>query len=45
MAVTSGQSTTRTMSSMVRLIGRDRQDHAMMYLGTPPRLIGTEALC
>ena len=27
---------------MVRLIGQDRQDHAMMYLDTPPQLIGTE---
>ena len=27
---------------MVRLTGQDRQNHAMMYLDTPPRLIGTE---
>jgi hypothetical protein len=27
---------------MVRPIGQERQDHAMMYLDAPPRLIGTE---
>src|SRR5580698_3536287 len=30
------------MSSMVRPTGQDRQNHTMMYLDAPPRLIGTE---